>query len=56
MAEEAQIFYAVTAEGVVEVEVYLDERLQDKLNLEEPGAWIGLIEFIKDDLALRGSS
>ena len=53
---EAQTFFAVTDEGVEEVEIYLDERLIDRLNRSETAVWKGLIEYIEDDLSLRGSA
>lgn len=48
--EPEMIFYAVKADRVEQVDIYLDERLMDHLNRIDKCAWQGLLEFIEEDI------
>jgi hypothetical protein len=53
--DEPMIFYAVTEDGVEEVEIFLDERLIDDLCQHDLSTWRGVIEYIQDDLHTGGT-
>lgn len=50
---EAQTFFAVTEDGVTEVEIFLDQRMIDNLCAEHVPTWAGLLAYIQDDLRIR---